>query len=78
MKDRAVELRRTASEYQATLEKMAQVQEGLASEIARLADESPDADTIEHILAVMALSVVGGAALLAAVAMIRNRFVGKP
>jgi hypothetical protein len=39
MKDPAVELRRTASEYQATLEKMAQVQEGLASELARLADE---------------------------------------
>jgi hypothetical protein len=35
MNDPAVALRRTAPDYQAALEKMAQIQEGLASELAR-------------------------------------------
>jgi DNA-binding ferritin-like protein len=39
MNDPAVELRRAASDYQAALEKIAQIQEGLASELASLADE---------------------------------------
>jgi hypothetical protein len=39
MKDSAAELRQVASDYKAALEKMAQVQEGLASHLAMLADE---------------------------------------
>ena len=39
MKDPAAEVNRATSDYHAALEKMAQVQEGLASDLARLADE---------------------------------------
>ncbi|EIM26695.1 hypothetical protein MicloDRAFT_00032450 [Microvirga lotononidis] len=39
MKDPAAELRQAASDYKAALKKMAQVQEGLASHLASLADE---------------------------------------
>ncbi|EIM26641.1 hypothetical protein MicloDRAFT_00031900 [Microvirga lotononidis] len=39
MKDPAAELRQAASDYKTTLEKMAQVQERLASHLAMLADE---------------------------------------
>jgi hypothetical protein len=39
MNDPAAEVNRATSDYQAALEKMAQIQEGLASELARLADE---------------------------------------